>query len=169
MVNAAVQTTISSHEAKPSLLHAVCKIRCPLAVVLIVLEKNAGGAANKDSVGRLPLHEAASRSGYSIKVPLGISQADQLIEEESPVHTLLQEFPEGARIADAQLQLPLHCAIEANSSSKIIEELLRYHPDALERRDGKTGLYPFMQANGVEVAFMLLQRDPTFCAIAVDD
>jgi hypothetical protein len=168
MVNAAVQTRTSSHDVKPSFLHAVCKIHCPLAVVLMVLEKNAGGVANKDSVGRLPLHEAASRSGYSIKVPLGISQAGQVIEEESPVHTLLQEFPEGARIADAQLQLPLHCAIEANSSSEVIEELLRYHPDALERRDGKTRLYPFMQANVVEAAFMLLQRDPTFCALAVN-
>ena len=167
MVNATREVAGNrTFEVQPTFLHSVCTSHCPLAIVRLALQKNRSDVTIKDALGRLPLHNAAGRSGYKIKVPIGFSQVDEVIEEESPVHILLNEFPEGARISDSQRQLPLHCAIEANLNSEVIDDLLRRNPDALERRDGKTFLYPFLQANGVQTAYALLKRDPTFIALA---
>jgi hypothetical protein len=35
----------------------------------------------------------------------------------------------------------------------VIETLLRLHPNALERRDGKTKLYPFLQATAAATEY----------------
>ena len=168
MIHAAAKATSTNcFEGQPSLLHCICKIPCPLAVVVMALERNKHNVTCKDAFGRLPLHTAAGRSGYSIHVPIGIPSVNHAIEEESPVHTLLHEFPQGARVTDVHCQLPLHFAIEANSSVEVIDDLLRHHPDSLERRDGKTLLFPFLQAVGVETTYTLLKKDPTFCASAL--
>ena len=168
MINAAAKTTSNYHlEVKSSLLHCICKIHCPIAIVHMALEKNKNDLTCKDAFGRLPLHTAAGRSGYSIHVPIGVPSVDHAIEEESPVHTLLLQFPHGARVTDVHRQLPLHFAIEANSPSEVIDDLLRHHPNSLERRDGKTLLYPFLQAADVETTYELLKKDPRFCALAL--
>ena len=88
------------------------------------------------------------------------------------MHQVLKLFPHACRVADAAGQLPLHSAIDAFKDSRrrsckssdaftqvhisgatddaeedsVINALLFHNSDALERRDEKTKLYPWMQA-----------------------
>ena len=75
--------------------------------------------------------------------------------------------PQAARVADHEGQLALHHAIDSfvracsnsgrsymvdthkpplNKMLQVLQELVKSYPDSLERRDGKTKLYPFLQA-----------------------
>ncbi len=145
---------------------------------------------------RLPLHYAANRGGYIAQYPVGVSCNLHKMEEVSPLQMILAKYPSASRFADDFRQLALHIAIdhakvtkqecrrrrlEENSSDSSEQEvdhhsqqsghqeikaLLQVYPEALQRRDGISKLYPFQQAaegpNGdVEIAFMLLRRDPS--------
>lgn len=82
--------------------------------------------------------------------------------------------PQAARVADNQGRLALHHAIDtfvkACSSSgraymvdahrplvvsmlHVLQQLVSYYPESLERRDGKTKLYPFLQATAAATEF----------------
>jgi len=128
----------------------------------------------RDCSGRYPLHYAAGRPrGYTAVLPVGISRGIKCLREESSaVHQILKLFPHACRVADAAGQLPLHSAIDAFKDSRrrsrkssdafpevhisgatdeaeedsVISVLLFHNSDALERKDEKTKLYPWMQA-----------------------
>lgn len=145
--------------------------------------------------GRLPLHFAASHiTGYNIQVPVGFTNEHfEHIAEPSPVQDVVSAWEQAARVTDEQGQLPLHIAIDAHKSANneifqrrlraphdlvnqvfdkeqhrtecVLELLLSHYPEALERRDGKSRLFPFQQAaagDGANLStiFMLLQRQP---------
>lgn len=153
-------------------------------------------------MGRLPLHYASSRKGYTAQFPIGTTNQLQGMEEVSPVSLVLAKFPSACRVVDKQNQLPLHIAIDhakeegqrrrscrrrsldANSSMSVstgqqpsnnrsfyrpVDAILSHYPEALQRRDGVTKLYPFQQAasgpdGDAELCFLLLRRDPTLIA-----
>lgn len=172
-----------------SLVHAASFVNCPLAMVQLACESFPRHLQQKDKrMMRLPLHYAVSRGGYAIHYPIGVSCNLRYVEEISPIKAVLSRFPGACRITDKRWQLPLHIAIDFwKSGSKVadfpdklherssrdchegVELLLGQYPEALQRRDGNTKLYPFLQAAEgrdahVELTFLLLRRDPSLLA-----
>ena len=109
------------------------------------------------------------------------------IVERSIVFDLLPLWPEGARVANGKMQLPLHLAIEEEKRLQALWKgegrrkslsqvetciaespvlcLFNSYPEGLERRDWLTKLYPFMQAAlgesaSLDMVFMLLKKNP---------
>jgi hypothetical protein len=204
-----------------SLLHAVCYVPCPRAMVrLVVLQQQSqqqyGDSAQRQlsgwveqprdpqlrcrdtRAGRLPLHYAAGRVGYTATFSTGFSGTVQVIQESSPVFDIAPLFPEACRVSDtAGEQLPLHVAIDAfkhhrvvtledspvlshsrlpttssddadNEEDKVLGLLLDFYPGGLDRRDGKTKLYPWMQAaagcdSRLSTIYSLLRLNPALC------
>jgi hypothetical protein len=134
--------------------------------------------------------------GYTVQVPVGFTNERlEAIAEPSPVPDVISYWEQAARVTDAHGQLPLHIAIDAYKTARwrrqeeepvrscqeklmtqscgqeqdddsILELLLSHYPESLERRDGKTRLFPFQQAAAGEGAslntiFTLLQMQPT--------
>jgi hypothetical protein len=173
-----------------SLLHAACFVNCPLAMVQLACTAFPEQLRFKDSqLDRLPLHYAASRRGYAAQYPIGVSYNVQRMEEVSPVKLVASEFPGACRVADGIQQLPLHIAIdhakEETQQHEMFQEfrkprghytdievLLQSYPDALQRRDGMTKLYPFLQAAegceaNLDLTYILLRRDPSLVRTAI--
>lgn len=156
-----------------SLLHSACAVPCPLAMVRLACREDPSSLGIPDlHAGRLPLHYAAARTGYRATVPVGVSREVRSMEEPSPALEIASKFVNATRVADANNQLPLHIAIDTAKSSSndkdggVLSKLLELYPDSLERRDGKTKLYPFLQAAegpnaSLNVTFMLLRKNPT--------
>jgi hypothetical protein len=159
------------------LLHSACFVSCPLAMVRLALESCPAQTRSKDFLGRLPLHHAVSRGGYTVNYPMDVSCNLKSIQELSPTKQVLDCFPGACLIADLYHQLPLHVAIDASKTRKSedvhiahqsesdIRCLLQCYPDALERRDGVTKLYPFLQAaegqdSSLTLTYQLLRRCP---------
>lgn len=159
-----------------TLLHSACAVPCPLQVVRLACSEDSSSLKTLDTfLGRLPLHYAAARGGYRISVPLGIAREARTMTEQSPVMDVAETFLEATRVVDNHYQLPLHIAIDtakktpSDDNVEAVVELLRLYPDALERRDGKSMLYPFLQAATGEDAhlgltFVLLRKNPAFVA-----
>lgn len=173
------------------LIHSACATSCPLGLIALFCESFPEQLHLRESeTGRLPLHIAASRSGYLKEIPNGPTAVldGSYVTEDSSVQWILSKNPSACQISDNSKQLPLHIAIDlvkrarnAQASGegqasgpqdlntdcmKEITVLLDQYPAALHRRDGLSKLYPFQQAaegtNGdVELAFILLRRDPT--------
>ena len=169
-----------------SLIHAACHVPCPLAMIRAALNMSGDtrvAIRTKDMrSGRLPLHYAAGRVGYSATIPVGISQKIHVMHEPSPVFDVVQYYPDACQELDAFGQLPLHIAIDTakqyrssnlfaldnmeTEQQAILSELLSHHPGALHVRDGKSNLYPLQQAaqgSGASLTaiFFLLRRYPT--------
>jgi hypothetical protein len=159
------------------LLHSACVVSCPLAMVQLALESSPEQSRAKDFIGRLPLHHAVSRGGYAVNYPMGVSYNLRSIQEPSPTRQVLNCFPGACRVTDCYHQLPLHVAIDATKTRKSDDAhiahqnendillLLHHYPDALERRDGVTKLYPFLQAAegqgaSISLTYQLLRRNP---------
>jgi hypothetical protein len=170
-----------------NLLHSACLVPCPAAMLHVVLKMEPvahHAVRSKDlRAGRYPLHYAANRVGYSAHLPVGVSRGIQILQEESPVHDILTLFPEACLAVDAANQLPLHIAIDTaswhrattlhpstdnadTSENTVLHALVSHYPDALERRDGKTKLFPWQQAAvgpgaSLNTIYCLLRRQPT--------
>lgn len=159
-----------------SLLHSACAVSCPLAVVRLACQ-NDPSSLNTLHAGHLPLHYAASRTGYRATVPVGVSREVRTMVEPSPAMEVASKFVQATRVVDAHFQLPLHIAIDTvkrtnDDEATVVTELLRLYPDSLERRDGKTMLYPFLQAAkgpnaSLNMTFMLLHKHPTLVSSGV--
>lgn len=184
---------VDNHAEAFPLVHAACFVNCPLAMVQLACTSYPGQLQSKDAhLERLPLHYAASRRGYSAQYPMGVSCNIQRMEEVSPVNLVASHFPGACRITDGLRQLPLHIAIDLAKEEKMEHEmfqgsrkckghlnsvnvLLRSYPEGLQRRDGLTKLFPFMQAAegcdaDLDLTYMLLRRDPSFVKqTALDD
>jgi len=154
-----------------------------------------------DDRGRLPLHYAASRSWHRWDWPRedghNESTAARLLQLESLsiLRTALSaSSPDAVRVSDGDNRLVLHLAIETfvnacalparpdlnaplQSVLEILRELILMYPESLQRRDGATMLYPFLQSTAVatdqktqahlpdelplSITFQLLREDPT--------
>ena len=179
---------VYNEEDRPwPVLHAACFLNCPLSMVRLALQSSPGHIRCKDlMMGRLPLHHAVSRGGYSVTYPIGVSCHLRSIQEISPARLVLESFPGACSVTDGFNRLPLHVAIDASKQRHDLEAtfenieatpchnddidlLLQVYPNALERRDGVTKLYPFMQAAAgpgasVNTIYDLLRRNPTLVA-----
>jgi hypothetical protein len=171
------------------LVHSACFVNCPLALIQLACETFPGQLRQRDKkLMRLPFHYAVSRGGYAVQYPIGVSCTRQYVEEISPIKTILSKFPEACRVTDKRRQLPLHVAIDFWKKRSEVEEfqdnaegsqsechegvelLLGQYPEALQRPDGNTKLYPFLQAAegcdaNLELTFLLLRRDPSLLAV----
>jgi hypothetical protein len=169
------------------LIHSACFVPCPFAMIHVAFKTDPNSyqtVRSKDlRAGRYPLHYAASRVGYTVHLPVGVSRGIQVLQEASPVHEILPFFPEASCAADSDSQLPLHIAIDASKWNRtmtlhpsvddvdaaehaVLSALVSHYPDALERRDGKTKLYPWQQAAvgpgaSINTIYSLLRRQPT--------
>ncbi|VEU43432.1 unnamed protein product [Pseudo-nitzschia multistriata] len=131
-------------------IHHLCRIpRCP--PMLLRLLQSAGynelfgfdgNAFTFDENGMLPIHYAVQSPPVSYKFVPSYLQAT---DHKSLVQILLEENPNGVKVADDQGRLPLHYALD---SGRLLEKdvlaLVRLYPDSLRIRDPKTGLLPFM-------------------------
>jgi hypothetical protein len=113
----------------------------------------------RDDKGRLPLHYALMKSRQTETSP-------RECKDNVWVNMLLESYPEGAKVADKALRLPIHYALDSlktgvdDGNDGIIDKLIHHHPESLERRDPKSGLYPFQQAVDLSDCFLLLRRAP---------
>lgn len=127
----------------------------------------------RDECGRLPIHYAASRSWHAWDWPrediANEHAAARLLRGESlcALRVAFDLSPrEAMRIADNDNRLVLHhvidtfvkaCSQPARPTNdgtmedmlKILRELLGSYPESLQRRDGLSKLYPFLQATAV--------------------
>jgi hypothetical protein len=152
------------HEWK--LLHGAAYMYVPRYVVLSAISVNPHDLMLQDSIGNLPLHYAAARSGYKKNLHLGITSETHELIEKSPIFDLLHLCPTATKILNQYGQLPLHIAIDNEKhdlmrasdlnvpkpvynpipETSVVLVLSRANPASLEHKDGLTGLYPFMQA-----------------------
>ena len=127
-----------------------------------------------DDRGRLPIHYAASRSWHAWDWPRGDNVNGQAAakmlrgETLATLRTAVDMSPrEALRVADRENRLVLHHAIETFVKScfqsaprstedatkkdtlKLLRDLVALYPESLNRRDGTTKLYPFLQATAV--------------------
>jgi hypothetical protein len=103
--------------------------------------------------------------------------AAKLLQGESIavlMHAIEASPPQSARVTDRQGRLALHHAIDSfvracsnsgrcymvdahelpvTSMLQVLERLVQIHPESLERRDGKTKLYPFLQATAAATEY----------------
>ena len=166
-------------DATWSLLHSACAVSCPLAVVRLSYQQDPESLNTRDvHAGRLPLHYAAARTGYRASVPVGVSREVRTMEEPTAAMEVASKFLQATRVVDNNYQLPLHIAIETaketigDGETEAVTELLRLYPDSLERRDGITKLFPFLQASegpkgSLNMTFMLLRKHPTLVSSAL--
>jgi hypothetical protein len=163
-----------------------------------------------DERGRLPVHYAAMRRWNAWDWPrddgLAEPTASKLLQHESLRMLKIAievSGPRGVRVADKDHRLALHHAIETfvhactclsrNPGSsddendmqevlEVIRRMLSLFPDSLQRRDGVTKLFPFLQATALatelhdqlhrqemlplSMTFLLLRTNPTLLSFA---
>jgi hypothetical protein len=160
-----------------------------------------------DDRGRLPVHYAAMRRWNAWDWPrddgLNEPTAAKLLQYESLrlLNTAIDVSGANAiRVADRDNRLVLHHAIEtcvhactcstrnpANEGESrnvldVLERLVALFPDSLQRRDGVSKVFPFLQATAIEaelkdqlhcqellplsMTFLLLRKNPTLISLA---
>ena len=109
----------SSPDCRFSLVYAAAFVPCPLAMVKLACDSCPDDLRTLDArMGRLPLHYAATRGGYTAQFPVGASCHIQHLEEVSPLQTILARFPAASRVTDSRGQLALHIAIDYVKNEK---------------------------------------------------
>ena len=116
-----------------------------------------------DSQGRLPLHLACARTNKVAMEPSNNIFA----------HKLVAEHPRATYTATTRCRrLPIHFAVEARQTIKLIAALLKAYPNSLNVKDPKTGLWPFLLAachdeRTVDTSYSLLRADPSIVQLAI--
>jgi len=138
-----------------SLLHLVASLKVPVPVLveccaLVFPEK----ALQRDHEGYVPLHYALLNPPcYSVYI----------------LNILLRNQPEAAALAMPNGRSPLVVALQQQRVwwHSGLQELVMADPDALERRDSESGLYPFQMAacldSNVTIIYGLLRLRPDLC------
>jgi ankyrin repeat protein len=185
-----------SHDLTFNLLHAASSLArasgpClpkPLLDLIYWIDESA--VIRADAEGRLPIHYSVMPSTTCDDVALKSTRKDQIEATDylSWVKFLLDEAPATSRMADKQLRLPLHYALDGSFTGadawgrirtddeapemetpswqqEVIAHLVYAFPDSVERKDPQTCLFPFMQAASnpnvsLDVVFSLLRRSP---------
>jgi len=166
-------------------LHAASALCCPSPFFLLSYKLHPEQVRQRDESGKIPLHHAAARASYRREIPIGATslRSFELTDHLSPLSVLLDDYPEGAAVTDNEGRLPLHIWVEnlcggcerTNSDDldarlHELELLMEANIYALERRDVKTHIYPFMLAlispgelslSSVNFAFLMLKMNPS--------
>jgi hypothetical protein len=174
-------------------VHAASYISCPRAVLFAALYNCPSQSWKQvDELGNLPIHYAAARQGYSKSLPIGVTFSPHELKERSSVFDLVPLYPDCTKVVNCSGQLPIHIAIdkdkEARMSNSIFNQkekkrlkrsetkdsiadspllfLARADTESLEIRDGKTNLYPFIQAAAgdgasLDIIYCLLIKNPS--------
>lgn len=165
-------------------LHAASALCCPSPFFSLSYKFHPEQARQRDESGKFPLHHAAARASYRRQIPIGATSLRtlELTDHVSPLSVLLGDYPEGATVADNEGRLPLHiwveCRCNADEGTNCdfdvrlheLDLLIEANSNALERRDMKTRVYPFMLAligqgevflSSVNYAFLMLKRNPS--------
>jgi len=142
-------------DKKFMLVHEACgcsRASCPVAVAIICMKIFTDHLYQCDDDGRLPLHRVASR-GLGWEPPGSLETAHASLADETL--NLLKEVLTASHVsapmretlhAEARVALQKYRHTHVQIAMDILSELLQANSNALETRDGKTGLYPFMQA-----------------------
>ena len=196
-------------DASFNLVHtAVASSSCPPPLAHIASLLFPEDLAVRDCQGRFPLHHAAMRDWLCLdwKTYPHNTAASKLLEGESLEllkNTIEASPPEAARMIDDSGRLVLHYAINTfvraccrsrrvpggtsvvASMLETLKDLVLRYPESLERRDGQSKLYPFLQASAsatsyqvessqnesdqmaLSIVYMLLRENPSLVASAV--
>jgi ankyrin repeat protein len=158
-----VMETDNDHEFAPtsfSLLHAAAFVPCPLAVVKLACDTYFGDLRSRDDrMGRLPLHYAAARGGYTARYPMGASCNLHNVEEVSPLQTVMARFPEASRVTDARGQLALHIAIDYVKAEKARANN-KDNVDSLKEEDDVQGSSCSSTTSSSSAAALKLTKQP---------
>lgn len=162
------------------MLHTACSLPSPFEIVHLILNLYPEQLNIQDTLGKLPLHHAASRKWNPrefdhVLATNTMMNTSNLIHQESAniLRLIIQESSKTAmNIRDCDNRLPLHYAIDAVvqavvdypfreqsrhhekpvaddsklfSAIEVLRSMINISPETVEKIDGKTGLYPFMQ------------------------
>jgi ankyrin repeat protein len=135
------------------LLHSVVELECPPVVVSYALSCHPEQALVRDDQGRTPLHIAASLPSISPEVIYGLVHSEY-------------GHPMAARMTDSDGRLPIDLAAEhGRDYSDDVECLLKAEPRAVDTRDLREKMYPFMTAamsesHNINTIYSLLRAKP---------
>jgi len=138
-----------------SMVHKVVELGLPPPVVAHGLRTNPTHAIVRDALGRTPLMIAASSIRRS--------------NSAGVVHALLNESGHGnakaARITDKEGRLPIDAAGEMGHDERVCELLAKAEPRAVDTRDLRDRMFPFMTAaigerSDLTAVYRLLRRTP---------
>ena len=158
----------------------------------------------RDIRGRLPIHYAACRKWHEWDWPREDSANDaaaaRLLRGESldVLRVAIDvSHPEAMSVSDNENRLVLHCAVETfvraccqrshmisgpsiQSMLSLVQVLVRCYPESLQRRDGRTMLFPFLEAAAIasecttqiynldevplSITYILLRQNPAILA-----
>lgn len=158
----------------------------------------------RDLRGRLPIHYAACRKWHEWDWPKEDSANDaaaaRLLRGESLdiVRVAIDVSPrEAMTVSDNDNRLVLHCAVETfvracchrshmisgpsiQSMLSLLQTLVRCNPESLQRRDGRTMVFPFLEAAAIatecralaynqdeiplSITYILLRQNPAIIA-----
>lgn len=174
MLQAATMGRRNAPIGESTLVHiAFATPSCLAAIVYIVASMFPEELDVVDNRGRLPVHYAASRVWHAWDWPrddnVGEPHAARILLRESlgVLRTALDlSRPETARVADNGGRLVIHhvvdtfaraCSRPARSTKEsllqgmleLLQRLVHLNPESLQRRDGVSKLYPFLQATAV--------------------
>lgn len=131
-------------------IHDVCKIpRCPPMLLRLLRSPKyntlfdiQGNAFSFDLNGMLPIHHAVQSPPVTYDfVPATL----KLKYRKSLVEILLEENPNGVRVADDEGRLPIHYALDCGCLlERDLLALIKLYPESLRKKDPRTGLLPFM-------------------------
>ena len=147
-----------------SVVHQVVELGLPSPVVAHALRTNPTHAIQRDALGRTPLMIAASsiRRSNSAEV----------------VHALLNESGHGsakaARITDREGRLPIDAAGEMGHDERVCELLAKAEPRAVDTRDLRDRMFPFMTAavgerSDLTAVYRLLRGTPHVMVYFTDE
>mmetsp|Transcript_7695 Transcript_7695/g.10992 ORF Transcript_7695/g.10992 Transcript_7695/m.10992 type:complete len:406 (-) Transcript_7695:379-1596(-) len=148
-----VQAASPIKEQPFRMLHSVIELECPPAVVSYALHCHPEEALIRDNRGRTPLHIAASLPSISPEVIYDLVQSED-------------GYPAAARMTDSDGRLPIDLAAEnGRDYSDDVECLLKAEPRAVDTRDLREKMFPFMTAamgetHNINTIYSLLRAKP---------
>jgi ankyrin repeat protein len=120
------------------LVHALIECGANPKIVQYVIKKHPDEVVKRDQFGKTPLSIAASKVEIMPEMIEILLQADKMNKGG---------IVRSARMADKEKRLPLHLAVESGRTwANGVEKITIAEPLALETRDIKTKMYPFMLA-----------------------